>query len=238
MSLIKPLISELDMAAATLTSYLRGSRDDTIDVSQPTAMMIPGYVINAPSLRGLAAYLRRSGYNTDRKNYPFWRHLKVYEKKAEENLDRICQKTGERISILGHSQGGLVAISLGKRFPNKVDKVVSLGVPYDGTYVAYLNYFVPGARDMVPGSDYLRGLQAREFPEGVRFFSVYSPWDEAVIPRDSSKLPGARDIVYGSDFLTELLEEDHLINIKVGDVAHGALIGKRCYSLVERILRL
>lgn len=224
MSISKAIIEEIDVLKKIVEYhqeyFLNGKQNLPWDYSFPTVMLLHGYFVGAPSMHGLANHLEEKGFNTSCENYAFWKNLEKVELEVGENLDRICQKVGDKVKLIGHSEGGLVAYALGKRFPEKVDKVISLGAPFQGTIVAYLNYFVPGAKDMALGSFYLQELQEKDFPEEVSFFSLYSLYDQVVIPADSSILPTRRNVK----------------NICVDNVCHAGLIGEKSYGIIEKIL--
>ncbi|MBU0470819.1 MAG: alpha/beta fold hydrolase [Nanoarchaeota archaeon] len=225
MSLAKAIISELAIVKDILwnqgLSVLSDQENIDYDLSLPTVILLHGYLVGAPSMRGLADYLKSKNHNVSCEDYAFWKSLERIELEVEQHLDQVCQKVGNKVNLVGHSEGGLVACILAKKFPEKVDKAISLGAPFQGTYLAYLNYFVSGAKDMVPESRYLQKLREIEFPEKVQFYSLYSPYDEAVIPASSSLLPSRKNI----------------INICVKEVGHGGLIGKSCYNLIEEMLK-
>lgn len=79
-----------------------------------------------------------------------------------------------RLAIAAHSMGGLVA----RRFltmnenPGYSTLLVTFATPFGGVPAASLglslgSYAVPSWRDLAPGSDFLRTLQARPLPPGV-----------------------------------------------------------------------
>lgn len=221
--------SGIDILASNVLNPFRREKSLPWDKSLPTIMLLHGYMIGAPSLRGLTNHLDGAGFNTWCENHHYKRHLDTIESEVGWRLDSICQNVGDRIKIVGHSQGGLVACALAQKHPDKVSTMVALGAPFGGTYVAYLNYFVPGARDMLPGSAYLKEIQEGEFPEEVQFVSIHSPYDEALLMKDSGKLPEREN--------ARMPKRKNVRNIRADDVGHGGLIGKNNYFLIETLLR-
>lgn len=66
---------------------------------------------------------------------------------------------GQRIHLIGHSQGGLIAAYLACLFPRDVVQAEAISAPFGGTPVAGLTKFVPAAADMVAGSPFLVHLR-------------------------------------------------------------------------------
>jgi triacylglycerol lipase len=74
-----------------------------------------------------------------------------------------------------------------------VRRFVSISGPHAGTLTGWLRYN-PGARDMRPGSELLRGLSAEPAPFGdVQVFTLWTPLDLMIVPASSSRLDGARE---------------------------------------------
>ncbi|MBI2668741.1 hypothetical protein HYX14_02780 [Candidatus Woesearchaeota archaeon] len=189
--------------------------------SLPLVVLLHGYLVGSPSLRGMSRYLAKNGFTAIREKYPFWQDLEKSEEQLRERMEEHCQRVGRKVDIIGHSQGGLLGFGVARRHPDLVERVVALGAPFRGTYTAYLHYPVPSARQMVPGSSYLQELAERDFPEEVQFYSVYSPLDPVVFPPWNAKLPEAKNV--------------HTIPVR--NVSHGGLTRKRCYGLLVELLR-
>ena len=110
----------------------------------------------------------------------------------------------------------------------RVQTLVTLGTPHNGTPTAYLGIatmglVAPSVWQMTPMSPFIRRLKAGPFPEQVRFASIYSKADRF------SPFPSA---------LLESGDQPNLRNIEVADCAHRALLTqKRVYDLVHGELR-
>lgn len=106
-----------------------------------------------------------------------------------EELQREC--AGARVSIVAHSMGGLVArAALRRAGPDVIRDIVTIASPHHGTALARWSLSRP-ARQMRPGSPWLRALAALETPE-VPITSLYSAQDNLVVPARSAVLDGAR----------------------------------------------
>jgi pimeloyl-ACP methyl ester carboxylesterase len=147
-----------------------------------------GYSVSNFYFPELLDHLENEGFSPEAPNFAFWQRIKKISEEEFERLDHRIQKTGERESLIGHSQGGLIATYLGKNYPEHIDKVIALGAPFKGTYGAFINYFIPGCQDMVPNSHFLNELDETEFPDEVEFYSIFSISDHAVIPYHNALL--------------------------------------------------
>ena len=97
-------------------------------------------------------------------NYPtLSTDVRTAAARLSEEVERIVEETGfERIHIIGHSLGGLIARYYVTRLGGdaRVHTLITLGTPHRGSYAAYA---VPTAlmQQMRPGSDLMRELAAR-----------------------------------------------------------------------------
>lgn len=118
----------------------------------------------------------------------------------QEKVDAVLRHSDARkVDLVCHSAGGLVAryylMYLGG--DKKVEDVVFLGTPHQGTYFSY-TLPVPLleiARQSRPGSHFLEEINGPgAIPPGVTFHNLWSPIDLVVIPAANSKLPGSKAI--------------------------------------------
>jgi triacylglycerol esterase/lipase EstA (alpha/beta hydrolase family) len=113
-------------------------------------------------------------------------------------LHGLCQASGsERVVIVAHSMGGLVARAYLRQFgAQHVARVITLGTPHHGTALASFGVG-SNARQMRRGGDWLAKLEAEDRAQRRLFTSIYSYHDNIIAPQDSSHLPGARNIAVG-----------------------------------------
>ncbi len=136
-----------------------------------------------------------------------------------EDIEDIRESHGnKKVDIIAHSMGGLDARWYIEKLGGSehVDKLITLGTPHNGTYLAYLGLFTSGGRDMIPGSDFLEELNEGPLPEEVDYTSVWSNGDYAVIPSERAKLEGAKNVNPG--FFT------HIMLIWSGEVFRKAIL--------------
>ena len=107
-----------------------------------------------------------------------------------EEVERIVAETGyERIHIIGHSMGGLIARYYITRLggDERVHTLVTLGTPHEGTYVAYAWPTRLGGQ-MRPGSGLVEEL-GLPVPEcRPRFIAYWSDLDQFVFPQHNAAL--------------------------------------------------
>ena len=119
--------------------------------------------------------------------------MEGYVPQIEDAVQRITQATGLAPLLVCHSMGGLAARAWLKQMKAqaRVHRVVTLGTPHRGTWLARLGRGC-NARQMRLSSDWLLQLAHGMPPEGhARFICWYSNCDNVVFPASSATLPGA-----------------------------------------------
>lgn len=111
-------------------------------------------------------------------------------------------KSGAKISMMGHSQGGTLVAWAAKFFPDvaaRTDDVIALAGDFGGTALlapTCLDGACPEVSwQLIVGSRHLEALRNAPFPKGPSFSSIYSTADEVVFPQPAgSTLPGASNV--------------------------------------------
>lgn len=93
-------------------------------------LLVPGFMAGDATLKGMAAMLRGAGYRTYRSQI----HVNVGCTRAaanrlEQRLESIAIRRGRKVTIVGHSLGGMLARGLAARRPDLVHGIVSMGSP-------------------------------------------------------------------------------------------------------------
>jgi triacylglycerol lipase len=107
------------------------------------------------------------------------------------NLKRDIDATfgpDEKVRIVAFSMGGLVSRHYLQVLGGAVrcEKLLTISSPHHGTRSAWF-YPTQGARDMRPGSAFLRRLQSTEETlRGVQLVSYHTPMDLMILPATSS----------------------------------------------------
>ncbi|HWH31983.1 MAG TPA: alpha/beta fold hydrolase [Egibacteraceae bacterium] len=162
------------------------------EVAWTPIVLVHGYFHNRSAFLAMSRSLRRAGFQyVHTMNYnPLAADVPALAEQLREEVQRVLDATGaEQVQIVGHSMGGVVARTYVQMHggDEHVDTVVSLGSPHRGTYSAHLG-MGPAARQLRPGSAFLRTLESSARPGPVRWISYYSDLDAMVIPASSAKL--------------------------------------------------
>ena len=183
------------------------------DPAWTPVILVHGYVHNRSAFLAMSRSLRRAGFPyVHTMNYnPLAADLPALAQWLGVEVRRVLDATGaQRVQIVGHSMGGMVARTYVQLYGGEehVDTVVTLGSPHRGTYSAHLGVG-PAARQLKPGSAFLRMLEETARPGPVRWVCFYSDLDAMVIPSNSAKLvhPALR-----------------AVNIKTRDTGHLSLL--------------
>jgi triacylglycerol lipase len=161
-------------------------------------VLVPGFLAGDASLSALARALREQGHRTYRSRI----HANVgctvrAAAELEARLESVVARRGRRVTVVGHSLGGLLARGLAVRRPDLVSGIVTLGSPMlapGAHHVALtrsLDALVRLSRAGVPGLmalECVAGDCARSSFEGSRaplppevsFTAVYSRRDGIV----------------------------------------------------------
>jgi hypothetical protein len=117
------------------------------------------------------------------------------------HIERVCEQTGhERVHVVGHSLGGLIARYHLQRQggDRRMESLVTLGTPHQGSLLAHV-VPTPMIRQLRPGSAILQEL-AEPMPScRTQVTAVYSDLDQIVVPTASGRCEhpdlGARNVL-------------------------------------------
>ena len=104
-------------------------------------------------------------------------------------IEEICEQTGhERVHVVGHSLGGLIARFHVQRQDGdrRVESLVTLGTPHSGSVLAHV-LPTPLVRQLRPGSPVLRELEEPAAGCTTRVTAIYSDLDQVVVPTNSGR---------------------------------------------------
>ena len=161
-------------------------------------LLIPGFLAGDPSLKTMALWLRRIGYQ------PCRARMRVNVdcttravQRLEQELEALVERHGRKARIVGQSRGGNMARLLAVRRPDLVEGIVTLGSPLADHFrihpLVRLQITAVGALGTigVPGlfrygcqygdcCEDTRAHAGSPFPAKVGFVSVYSRSDGIV----------------------------------------------------------
>jgi hypothetical protein len=136
--------------------------------------------------------LRRRGFRRVLAlNYsPLTSDVRLAATNLATRVEELCEETGfERIHLIGHSMGGLVARYYVQRLggDERVHTLVTLGTPHGGTLPAHL---VPHrlARQLRPDSELIAELREPAPGCRTRFVAVWSDLDQMMLPKRAARI--------------------------------------------------
>ena len=168
------------------------------DPQRVPVLLLPGFFSGDFALAPMSEALRAAGHWTSRSGIaPNIGCTRDLADAVERRVERIAERTGRRVAIVGWSRGGTLGKIVTVRRPDLVASLVTLGTPntdplaVNATLALQLQVITRLASLGVPGllgDDCLSGDCAREVrgwldadvPEGIPYTSVFS-LDDGVI---------------------------------------------------------
>lgn len=193
---------------------------------RPPVLLIHGYGCSRAAWWWLRPRLEAAGWTVATLNLePVYASIDDYIDPLVRRIDAVLGEAGaEKLILVGHSMGGLVARAYLQRFGGaRVAGLVTLGTPHQGSRLAFLG-FGENARQMRPGSPWLQSV-ARP-PAVVETTVIYSPHDNFVMPQACLELPGTESRVVGG--------VGHLAMLYSPRVAQTLLVALERYGLPRR----
>jgi len=98
--------------------------------SQPV-LLIPGFLSGDWMMLEMHRWLRRIGYRSSLSRI-VWNNdcPHVTAGQLIHRVNALAERTGQRINLIGHSLGGMLAKSIVQEIPEKIDRVITLGSPF------------------------------------------------------------------------------------------------------------
>jgi hypothetical protein len=177
---------------SSLSPVQRGLLIGDIEAAGTPILLVHGMVDNRSIFTVLRRNLQRRGFHRVLSlNYSVRTgDVREAAERLSAHVEGICADTGfERIHVIGHSMGGLIARyyvqCLGG--DERVHTLVTLGSPHAGTATAYL---VPHrlGRQLRPGSDVVNELAAPAPHCRTRFLAVWSDLDQMIVPKVNARI--------------------------------------------------
>jgi hypothetical protein len=154
-------------------------------------LLVHGLVDNRSIFAVMRRSLRRRGFaSVCSWNYsPLLRDIARGAEDLGAHIERICAQTGhDRVHVVGHSLGGLIARYYVQRLggDRRVDSLVTLGTPHGGSLLAHV-LPTPLVRQLRPGSPVLQELAEPVDRCDTRITAVYSDLDQLVLPTSAGR---------------------------------------------------
>ncbi len=180
--------------------------------SLPPVILLHGLFQNRSCLFWLQHRLRSAGYRQIISiNTPPWRDLETLTEQLAKKVDelRIRLKVG-KVILIGHSMGGMIARNYVQNRGGavNVERVVTLGSPHHGSKLAPFA-LSPMGKTLLPGSEFIRRFNSAAWPQATPIFSIYTRYDNIVMPAESARMDGAKSVELDGMGHTALLFHPH-----------------------------
>ena len=175
-----------------LSPVQRGLLIGDIEAAGTPILLIHGMVDNRSIFTLLRRGLRRRGFGRVLAlNYnPLTGDVRAAAEGLAARVELLCAETGyERIHVIGHSMGGVIARYYVQRLGGdaRVHTLVTLGTPHGGTLPAHLVPRRLGGH-LRPGSDVVAELRSPAPGCRTRFLAVWSDLDQLIVPKTAARV--------------------------------------------------
>lgn len=188
-------------------------------------LVVPGFGFGDAATLPMQIALRRAGFRVVRS------HILANIRCSDRAVDRLAEVAqravaadhGQRLMVVGHSRGGMLARGLGARHPELVSTVVSLGAPLNDEFAFYeIPQPMVGVLKVVHQRDpELRARQCvtrectcpymqavhKPFPDDVELISFYTTSD-GIVDWRACVVPGAENVEVSGSHLGMGLKPD------------------------------
>jgi pimeloyl-ACP methyl ester carboxylesterase len=175
-----------------LSPIRRGLVIGDVEAAGTPILLIHGLVDNRSIFTLLRRALRRRGFGRIwTMNYHVLTHdLRAAATRLAATVESICEQTGyERLHLVGHSMGGVVARYYVQRMGGdaRVHTLVTLGSPHQGTHAARL---LPRGvcRQLQPTSEIITELREPAAACRTRFVCFWSDLDALISPKRAARI--------------------------------------------------
>ncbi len=163
--------------------------------TRPPVILLHGLFQNRGCLVWLQHRLHTAGYQqTISINTPPWRDLEALTEELAKKVDEMRIKLKvDKVILVGHSMGGIIARNYVQNRGGAayVHGMVTLGSPHHGSKLAPFALSSMG-KSLLPGSTFLREFNSIAWPQGTPATSIYTRYDNIVLPTESAKMEGAQ----------------------------------------------
>lgn len=160
-------------------------------------ILLHGLFQNRSCMFWLQYRLRTAGYRQIISiNTPPWRDMEASTESLAKKVDELRIKLKvDRVILIGHSMGGIIARNFIQNRGGSayVRGLVTLGSPHHGSKLAPFAVS-PMGKTLLPGSAFLNQFNSIEWPGQTQAVSIYSRYDNIVLPAESGKMTGAIQI--------------------------------------------
>ena len=175
-----------------LAPHQRGLVMGDVEAAGTPILLVHGMVDNRMIFTVLRRRLSRRGFGrVFTINYsPATNDIRAAARDLSGAIEELVARTGyERIHVIGHSLGGLIARYYVQRLggDERVHTLVTLGTPHAGSLLAY-GLPVRLGRQLRPGSDLYVELAQPAPGCRTRFVAIWSDLDQLVLPQRNARI--------------------------------------------------
>jgi pimeloyl-ACP methyl ester carboxylesterase len=179
-------------AVGHLPPVQRGLLVGDVEAAGTPILLVHGMVDNRSVFTLLRRGLRRRGFGrVHTLNYSLLTSdIRRAARDLADEVEALADETGyERIHVVGHSMGGLIARYYVQRLggDERVHTLVTLGTPHSGTLPARL-LPTPLCRQLRPDSDLVAELAEPSAGCRTRFVAYWSDLDHMILPQGNARL--------------------------------------------------
>ncbi|HEX6757985.1 MAG TPA: alpha/beta fold hydrolase [Propionibacteriaceae bacterium] len=176
-----------------LTPEQRGLVHHDVDAAETPILLVHGIIDNHAIFTVMERALRRRGFQTlSAYDYGLLtRDIPRSAVRLGDAIENLCAATGyERIHVIGHSLGGLIARYYVQRLAGDrhVHTLVTLGTPHQGTQLAWAAPLLPLVGQLTPSSSVIQELAEPAPGCRTRFVAFYSDIDHLIVPSRNARL--------------------------------------------------
>jgi triacylglycerol esterase/lipase EstA (alpha/beta hydrolase family) len=165
--------------------------------ARPPIILLHGLFQNRSCLFWLQYRLRAAGYQqVICINTPPWRDMETLTESLTKTVDELRIKLKvEKVVLIGHSMGGMIARNYVQNRGGAAytQGMITLGAPHHGSKLAPFALSAMG-KTLLPGSAFLRQFNSVTWPNETQAVSIYTRYDNVVLPAESGKMDGAQSI--------------------------------------------
>lgn len=190
---LRPRVARRRAEPDRLTLAQRGLASVDVNAAATPILLVHGIADNHTIFTVLDRALRRRGFQTV-SSYDYGlltRDVRVAAVALGEAIEKAAANAGnERIHVVGHSLGGLIARYFVQRLGGdaQVHTLVTLGTPHAGTRVARAMPVMPLVRQLRPDSSVIRELAEPAPNCRTRFIAFHSDIDHLIVPHHHARL--------------------------------------------------
>ena len=164
-----------------------------IDAAETPIVLVHGIIDNHATFTWMEYALRRRGFQTlSAYDYGLLTHnIPHAAVHLGEAIEELAASTGyERVHVIGHSLGGLIARYYVQRLggDRHVHTLITLGTPHQGTQLAWAVPLLPLVRQLAPSSSLIQELAEPAAECRTRFLAFYSDIDHLIVPSRNARL--------------------------------------------------